>query len=691
MTTARGFELDEAIRRLTARVRRDELEFRRQRMAGSTGISDPNSYFVSPDVEGALAELAEALQAANGPAIDRALTGDAWSQGAIPEFAVVQSATQRDTLATSLTLTLGATPTVGNLLVIWHVTRAAPTPTGPSSGWTAHPDGVASAAGAGEHGAMFYRVVETGDGAAWVSNNSAGCQSAAILVEIAGAGLVQDSAEVNDGSGTTMSASVTPTGAAVILGGAVVAHGDTVAATVTPTAPTVEIAELWSNPTTPRKPTAWLGYRLAAAGGTYAVDGTVGVELTPTWGMQALAFAVGARPWNVAEPNVNDGDDATYEELTETPVVMIDLGAEYQITSTRLLIGCETAGAKTYVIRGSVDPSFDPDLTATLATLNFAATGTYTPDEVLASWAAGTVYRYFELSGTDETRRIFSWELLQDPFAIILAAEDVTYDGSSVGSAAADVQAALDELFAAAPGLVVQEVDGSPAVAASEIAFPDGSLTVAGTVVTPHLLTSRGGGRGELDTRDVSGAVTLDLAAYNAFQLTLIGNVTSVTLSNPPPSGVDATWPIALMQGGSGGYTWAWPASAKFRAADGTNTGSAPTLATAVGAQDDFDLSTSNGGTDYGVTVGGGSSGTPATTVTDETSFGITPAAGTDTEYARQDHTHGTPANPVTEAAVSALGFVGPILITDTPAGSPLVFADLLQTEAGDDLLYADV
>ena len=37
-----------------------------------------------------------------------------------------------------------------------------------------------------------------------------------------------------------------------------------------------------------------------------------------------------------------------------------------------------------------------------------------------------------------------------------------------------------------------------------------------------------------------------------------------------------------------------------------------------------------------------------ATTVTDETSFGISSAVGTSTNYAREDHTHGTPANPVT-------------------------------------------
>ena len=42
--------------------------------------------------------------------------------------------------------------------------------------------------------------------------------------------------------------------------------------------------------------------------------------------------------------------------------------------------------------------------------------------------------------------------------------------------------------------------------------------------------------------------------------------------------------------------------------------------------------------------TGGG--GTPASTVESETTFGISAAVGTDTEYARQDHTHGSPADP---------------------------------------------
>ena len=44
----------------------------------------------------------------------------------------------------------------------------------------------------------------------------------------------------------------------------------------------------------------------------------------------------------------------------------------------------------------------------------------------------------------------------------------------------------------------------------------------------------------------------------------------------------------------------------------------------------------------------------------------------------------------VTASDLTALGVVGPILIADDHS-TPLVFADLLQTEDGDDLLYADI
>jgi hypothetical protein len=75
--------------------------------------------------------------------------------------------------------------------------------------------------------------------------------------------------------------------------------------------------------------------------------------------------------------------------------------------------------------------------------------------------------------------------------------------------------------------------------------------------------------------------------------------------------------------------------------------------------------------------------GAPATTVTDETTWGITPAVGSASTYAKGDHTHGTPAEPAGSG-------VGPLLITDTPS-TPLVFADLIQNDAQDDLVYSDL
>lgn len=60
----------------------------------------------------------------------------------------------------------------------------------------------------------------------------------------------------------------------------------------------------------------------------------------------------------------------------------------------------------------------------------------------------------------------------------------------------------------------------------------------------------------------------------------------------------------------------------------------------------------SNTGNDVTETVSStGGSGTPATTVTDETTYSITPAVGVSTNYAREDHTHGTPSTP-TKATV---------------------------------------
>ncbi len=53
---------------------------------------------------------------------------------------------------------------------------------------------------------------------------------------------------------------------------------------------------------------------------------------------------------------------------------------------------------------------------------------------------------------------------------------------------------------------------------------------------------------------------------------------------------------------------------------------------------------------------GGGGGGTPATTVVSETSYGQSPVVGTSTDYARGDHSHGTPAVPA-HSALSSLAW----------------------------------
>lgn len=56
-----------------------------------------------------------------------------------------------------------------------------------------------------------------------------------------------------------------------------------------------------------------------------------------------------------------------------------------------------------------------------------------------------------------------------------------------------------------------------------------------------------------------------------------------------------------------------------------------------------------------GTWAAAGGGGTPATSVTSETAYGISPAVGVGSNYARQDHTHGSPTAP-TAASVGALG-----------------------------------
>lgn len=67
-----------------------------------------------------------------------------------------------------------------------------------------------------------------------------------------------------------------------------------------------------------------------------------------------------------------------------------------------------------------------------------------------------------------------------------------------------------------------------------------------------------------------------------------------------------------------------------------------------------------------------GGSGTPATSVESETSFGVAPAVGSSANYAREDHTHGSPTAP-TAASVGAdpAGTSAAAIAAHVAAGDP--------------------
>lgn len=123
------------------------------------------------------------------------------------------------------------------------------------------------------------------------------------------------------------------------------------------------------------------------------------------------------------------------------------------------------------------------------------------------------------------------------------------------------------------------------------------SLTLSGTASFADNVLSRPEIKDYAETRDAnataSGSVTVDLENGNVHELTLTGNITTLTLSNPPASGKAGNLTLILKQGGSGSYTVNWGAEVKWANA------TPPTLSTAINAVDMVFMVTTDGGTTY--------------------------------------------------------------------------------------------
>lgn len=91
-----------------------------------------------------------------------------------------------------------------------------------------------------------------------------------------------------------------------------------------------------------------------------------------------------------------------------------------------------------------------------------------------------------------------------------------------------------------------------------------------------------------------TGAVALDLDAGDktAFNLTLTGN-TTLSFTDPPPTGKMFSFTVIVRQGGAGSFTLTYPASVDW------SNGIAPTLSTTPGDVDVLQFFTIDGGTNW--------------------------------------------------------------------------------------------
>ncbi|HEX8390039.1 MAG TPA: hypothetical protein VF597_01310 [Candidatus Saccharimonadales bacterium] len=111
------------------------------------------------------------------------------------------------------------------------------------------------------------------------------------------------------------------------------------------------------------------------------------------------------------------------------------------------------------------------------------------------------------------------------------------------------------------------------------------------TSLTGQVSLATGGGAETISTiGSATGAVTLNLANGNVFNVTLTGN-TTFTFSGAT-AGRACSLSLYLTENATGGYGVTWPSSVKW-------SGGAPTLATAAGNVNILVFETLNGGTTW--------------------------------------------------------------------------------------------
>lgn len=89
------------------------------------------------------------------------------------------------------------------------------------------------------------------------------------------------------------------------------------------------------------------------------------------------------------------------------------------------------------------------------------------------------------------------------------------------------------------------------------------------------------------------GVLTLDYSAANHYYTTLTENITSLVITNPPASGRLGLMTLEILQDGTGGRTFAFPAAFKWTG------GVAPSISSGAGDLDILTIRSRNAGTSW--------------------------------------------------------------------------------------------
>ncbi len=490
--------------------------------------------------------------------------------------------------AGAFTLNFDATPTNGNTMVAFVFGTDGNAAEVTTSGWTKRQEGTAN----GDHVEIWTKVA----GAAEPTGVALGVVSGSntthrlVLFEVAGSydTSAQETAQPNTSplTGPSITAAATGVLLSAFIGQVATYMGDP---TWTPQGGLIEDSFLRQSP---GRLVSWVGHEAVVAGAYAPQMATTALYSGRTTANAAVI--IGATPtaveWNVPAPNTVDDDDATYQEIEGEDVLQIDLGGPFRIVRSRLLVGADDAGTRTYQIGGANEADFS-DL-VTLGSISFAATGSFTPDDLDILWTTDQTYRYYQLTGSDENRRVFSWELYEPDTS---QGQDHTHD--AIEDAIAANSAALDAHVSEILTHQTAETDDTLVLA------PDGAGGVEW--VTP---TGSGGEDVSFENVASSGTTeTIDCQDARLFHVVLTDNCT-ITLTGPVSNETHRVT-ILLQQDAVGSRTVTWPGSVYWPGA------AAPTLATTAHYTDWVDLVTFDGGAHWLGVLNAAAYHTPAISV----------------------------------------------------------------------------